>query len=94
MPRLARLGRILGPRGLMPNPKMGTIVEAGGMGEAVQRAKAGRVQYKCAPVTQESRGHCCTCSLMLRGLLLGCMGGARTGARLMRVLQGVDTGCL
>ena len=46
MPRLARLGRILGPRGLMPNPKMGTIVEAGGVGEAVQRAKAGRVQYK------------------------------------------------
>ena len=46
MPRLARVGRILGPRGLMPNPKMGTIVESGGVGEAVQRAKAGRVQYK------------------------------------------------
>lgn len=48
MPRLARLGRILGPRGLMPNPKLGTVLEPGSIGAAVLRMQGGRVQYKCA----------------------------------------------
>ena len=48
MPLLARLGRILGPRGLMPNPKLGTVIEAGTTGATVQRMQAGRVQFKCA----------------------------------------------
>ena len=46
MPLLARLGRILGPRGLMPNPKLGTVIESGGAGAAMQRMQAGRVQFK------------------------------------------------
>ena len=47
MPKLARIARILGPRGLMPNPKLGTIVAPGGLKDAIAATKAGRVEYRC-----------------------------------------------
>ncbi len=44
MPLVGRIGRILGPRGLMPNPKTGTVsVE---IGNAVREIKAGKIEYR------------------------------------------------
>jgi large subunit ribosomal protein L1 len=46
MGKVGRLGRVLGPRGLMPNPKAGTVVPPDDMARAVMEAKAGRVEFR------------------------------------------------
>jgi len=46
MGKVGRLGRVLGPRGLMPNPKAGTVVPAEEIGRVVNESKAGRVEFR------------------------------------------------
>jgi large subunit ribosomal protein L1 len=46
MGKVGRLGRILGPRGLMPNPKAGTVVPAEDLPRVVHESKAGRVEFR------------------------------------------------
>ena len=44
MIKLSKLGKILGPKGLMPNPKLGTVTDD--ISEAVKNAKAGQIELK------------------------------------------------
>jgi large subunit ribosomal protein L1 len=44
MPVVGRLGKVLGPKGLMPNPKVGTVTQD--VAEAVKAAKGGQVQFR------------------------------------------------
>ena len=46
MGKVGRLGRVLGPRGLMPNPKAGTVVPAEDIPRVIEESKAGRVELR------------------------------------------------
>ena len=46
MSKIGRLGRVLGPRGLMPNPRTGTMVQMQDLPRAIDEAKKGRVEYR------------------------------------------------
>jgi large subunit ribosomal protein L1 len=46
MGKVGRLGRILGPRGLMPNPRSNTVLDAADIQRGVREAKSGRVEFR------------------------------------------------
>lgn len=57
MGQVSRLGKVLGPRGLMPTPKAGTVVPAtGDVASAVKEFKAGKVEYRSDKTGQVHAG--------------------------------------
>ena len=46
MGKVGRLGRVLGPRGLMPNPRAGTVAPGSDLPRLIEEAKAGRVEFR------------------------------------------------
>jgi large subunit ribosomal protein L1 len=46
MGKIGRLGRVLGPRGLMPNPRAGTVVQPDAVAETIQQLRQGRVEFR------------------------------------------------
>ncbi len=46
MGKVGRLGRVLGPRGLMPNPRTGTVVQPDDIANAIRELKQGRVEFR------------------------------------------------
>lgn len=46
MGKVGRLGKVLGPRGLMPNPKAGTVVPPDDIPRVIKEARAGRVEFR------------------------------------------------
>lgn len=55
MGKAGRLGRVLGPRSLMPNPKAGTVAPAERLADAIKASKAGRVEFR---VDRTANIHC------------------------------------
>jgi large subunit ribosomal protein L1 len=68
MGKVGKLGRVLGPRGLMPNPKIGTVVGPEQVAETVRELKGGKIDFRVekAGVVHASIGRCSMDAVALR----------------------------
>ena len=68
MGKVGKLGRVLGPRGLMPNPKIGTVVGPEQIAETVRELKGGKIDFRVekAGVVHAAVGRCSMDALKLR----------------------------
>lgn len=68
MGKVGKLGRVLGPRGLMPNPKIGTVVGPDQIAETVRELKGGKIDFRVekAGVVHASIGRCSMTAVQLR----------------------------
>ena len=76
MAKVGRIGRILGPRGLMPNPKTGTVVAPEAVAEAVREVKGGRIDFRVekAGIVHASVGKASMPAEQLRENILALLG--------------------
>ncbi|TVQ91732.1 MAG: 50S ribosomal protein L1 [Deltaproteobacteria bacterium] len=76
MAKVGRIGRILGPRGLMPNPKTGTVVAPEAVAEAVREVKGGRIDFRVekAGIVHTSVGKASMTNDQLRDNVLALIG--------------------
>ena len=76
MGKVGKLGRVLGPRGLMPNPKIGTVVGPDQIAETVRELKGGKIDFRVekAGIVHAGIGKASMTSLMLRENLIALMG--------------------
>jgi len=76
MAKVGRIGRILGPRGLMPNPKTGTVVAPESVAEAVQDIKSGKIDFRVekAGIVHASVGKASMSEEQLRDNVLALVG--------------------
>ncbi|MGB0921105.1 MAG: 50S ribosomal protein L1 [Alphaproteobacteria bacterium] len=85
MPIVGRLGKVLGPRGLMPNPRVGTVTAD--VAAAVQAAKGGQVEFRCekAGVVQAGVGKASfgadALEANIRAIFLAIMNAKPSGAK-------------
>jgi large subunit ribosomal protein L1 len=76
MGKVGKLGRVLGPRGLMPNPKIGTVVGPDQIAETVRELKGGKIDFRVekAGIVHAGIGKASMSATALRENLLALMG--------------------
>ena len=76
MGKVGKLGRVLGPRGLMPNPKIGTVVGPEAIAETVRELKGGKIDFRVekAGIVHAGIGRASMSATALRENLLALMG--------------------
>jgi len=76
MGKVGKLGRVLGPRGLMPNPKIGTVVGPEAIAETVRELKGGKIDFRIekAGIVHTAVGKCSMTSEQIRANVIALVG--------------------
>lgn len=76
MGKVGKLGRVLGPRGLMPNPKVGTVVGPEAVAETVRELKGGKIDFRIekAGIVHTAVGKCSMTAEQIRANVIALVG--------------------